>query len=116
MSSCKPIIQSFDPLFQGDTYVNNITLTNKLTGLPFDITLDTLTLTLKSTVNSTILLYQEIKTVHTLPLEGKSSFEILPEDTVLLPVKEILLSIVWERSTGEVTTILYGKLPINGKL
>ena len=101
-------------LYQGDTKDISVTATDD-SGNPVDITGDSITLKVQEDLNSTTTLHTETQTTgdFTTPLNGETTFTILPAVTETFPARDIILSVVWtDASTAKIKTLLYAIQPV----
>lgn len=100
--------------YRGDTLKYNIILKDK-DGIPVDLTGSTFWLTMKSdpTMDDTSAEIQKSVSTHIDAVNGKTAIVIPSTETdVLEPASTLYYDIQWVTSSGEVTTIISGKVKV----
>jgi len=106
--SCEDQIQL--EAYRGNEVPYTVVITNETTGLPVDITGDTVILTVKAALTGDALI-TKINTVHSSPTTGTTEFVLESADTLALPPRNYYLDVTWINGAA-VTTLFVARLQI----
>lgn len=103
------------PLIRGDSRTFSLTLTNKATGLPYNITGWTFYFTIKANITDldADALLQKVVTTHTDAAAGKTDISIDPADTAGVEPGNYFYDIQAVTDTDDVHTICKGAITID---